>query len=205
MQAAAVAAEDIGFLTHEGVDWTAVREALQEWVEGEGLRGASTITQQTARNLFLSSRRSFFRKVAEARIARALEDELGKRRILELYLNIAEFGDEVLGVEAAAWRYYGCTAAELTAEQAVGLCAALPSPRRDNPATATRTWEFRSEVILKRLEEYDWLYRRLLRLHPEDVAEKLAAAIAEPDTTLPLPADTTSAAPPDTARAKPRF
>ena len=175
MQAAAVAGEDIGFLFHEGIDWAAVREAVEEWVEGDRLRGASTITQQTAKNLFLTSRRSIFRKVAEVRQARALEEGLGKRRILEIYLNIVELGRGVLGVEAASRYYYGIPASRLDRLEAAGLAAALPSPRKDNPATSTRTWSFRREVILTRMAEYDWLPERLLALHPPGTARFLAA------------------------------
>ena len=184
MQAAAVAGEDIAFLSHEGIDWTAVREALEEWARGEGLRGASTITQQTAKNLFLSSDRSLFRKLAEARLARALEEELGKRRILEIYLNIVELGPGILGVEAAARHYWGIRASRLDLQQATALAAALPSPRRDNPATRTEAWSYRQEVILQRLARYDWLYDRLLGLHPPDTARRLAARWkARADTT----------------------
>ena len=198
MQAAVVAAEDIGFFHHHGIDWTAVQEALQEWLKGKGLRGASTITQQLAKNLFLTGERTLFRKLQEARLARALEIKLGKKRILELYLNVIEFGDARLGVEAAARFYYGVSAARLDPVQAAGLAASIPSPRRDNPASRTRAWTFREAEVTGRLDDIGWLERRLLRLYPDSTAARLAAAAAAPvDTTtydLPPPV----AIPPDT-------
>jgi monofunctional biosynthetic peptidoglycan transglycosylase len=202
MQAAVVVAEDIGFFHHAGIDWTAVREALQEWRNGKGLRGASTITQQLAKNLFLTGERSFLRKLQEARLARALERELGKKRILELYLNCIEFGDARLGVEAAARYYYGVSAARLDPVQAAGLAAAIPSPRRDNPASRTRTWSFREAEVTGRLSDIGWLERRLLRLFPDSTAARLLAARVPPDTTeyeLPPPV----AIPPDTTGIPP--
>ena len=194
-----VVAEDIGFFRHDGIDWTAVREAFDEWRRGEGLRGASTITQQLAKNLFLSGERTLFRKLQEARLARALERTLGKQRILELYLNVIELGDGVLGVEAAARRYYGRSASDLDRRQAAGLAAAIPSPRRDNPATRTRTWSYREAVVLGRLQDVGWLERRILRLFPDSTAARLEAARVPADTTayeLPEPVDVPPDLPP---------
>ncbi len=199
MQSAVIVAEDIGFFHHTGIDWTAVREALQEWWAGKGLRGASTITQQLAKNLFLTGERTLFRKVQEARLARALERDLGKKRILELYLNCIEFGDARLGVEAAARYYYGVPAGRIDRSQAAGLAAAIPSPRRDNPASRTRTWSFREAEVTGRLTDIGWLERRILRLFPDSTAARLAAATRAPaDTTdyeLPPPVEI----PPDTS------
>ncbi|MFC1529749.1 monofunctional biosynthetic peptidoglycan transglycosylase [Gemmatimonadota bacterium] len=161
LQVAVIVSEDISFFFHQGIDWTAVREALGEWLRGEGLRGASTITQQLAKNLFLSDKRSFTRKFREARMARALEQQLGKQRILELYLNVIEFGDGILGVKAAALHYYGASALGLNRDRAAGLAAAIPSPIRHNPDTRTRAWDNRKETIRGRMDQADWLRRRL--------------------------------------------
>lgn len=161
---AVLVSEDIGFFGHGGVDMEAVREAVKEWRHGRRLRGASTVTQQLAKNLFLSGERSLIRKLEEARIARSMERRLGKRRILELYLNVVEFGAGVLGAQAAARRYYGCDASQVGGLQAAGLAAAIPSPGRDNPATASRRWSARRDVIASRMRRVDWLRAEIRRL-----------------------------------------
>lgn len=116
---AVVAAEDASFFTHEGFDWEGMKEAAKYNLEaGELKRGGSTITQQLAKNLYLSSERSLFRKAREALITRLLERDLPKTHILELYLNVAEWGRGIYGAEAAAQRHFGKSAAELTADEA---------------------------------------------------------------------------------------
>ena len=131
---AVLVAEDIKFLGHEGIDWEAIRESMERDVrEGRFVRGGSTITQQLAKNLFLSTRKDPVRKLRELIVARWLEADLSKRRILELYLNVIEWGDGVYGCEAAARRYYGKSAADLGEEEAAGLAAMIPNPRRINP------------------------------------------------------------------------
>lgn len=129
MPLAVVASEDQRFPDHWGVDFSAIRKALAEHQAGEGLRGASTITQQTAKNLFLWNGRSFVRKTLEAGFALALDGLWPKRRILEVYLNIAEFGPGIYGVEAASRVYFGRSARQLSAEQAAQLAAVLPNPK----------------------------------------------------------------------------
>jgi monofunctional biosynthetic peptidoglycan transglycosylase len=161
---AVLVSEDIGFFGHGAVDIEAVREAVSEWRQGGRLRGASTVTQQLAKNLFLSNERSLIRKLEEARIARAMERRLGKRRILELYLNVVEFGAGVLGVQAAAHRYYDRDAAEIAGLQAAGLAAAIPSPGRDNPGTGSRRWVARRDVIASRMTRVEWLRVEIRRL-----------------------------------------
>ena len=161
LQLAVLVGEDIDFFGHGAVDPTAIREALAEWRRGRRLRGASTLSQQLAKNLYLSGERSAWRKVEELRLAWWLERRLGKRRILELYLNVIEFGPGLFGVESAARHYWGAGAGELEAEQAAGLAAAIPAPGRDNPATATRRWKFRQDTILARMSEAGWLRRKL--------------------------------------------
>jgi monofunctional biosynthetic peptidoglycan transglycosylase len=171
---AAVTAEDARFWTHNGIDWHEVRNALGyrrgrfEWASArdrgelwralgdvprrkEAIRGASTITQQLAKNLYLSPSRNPLRKVKEAVTAYRLELALPKRRILELYLNIAELGDGIWGVEAASRRYYRKSARRLTTQQAAALAATLPFPRTSNPAYRPVRMRYRQELILRRL------------------------------------------------------
>jgi monofunctional biosynthetic peptidoglycan transglycosylase len=139
---AVIAAEDQKFIDHHGLDFGSIDQALVEYRSGEGLRGASTITQQVAKNLFLWSGRSFVRKTLEAYFALLLETCLSKQRILELYLNIAEFGPGVFGVEAAAQRFFATPAAALSATEAALLAAVLPNPRNlhvDRPSDYVRT------------------------------------------------------------------
>ncbi len=131
LKRAVVAAEDARFLDHEGFDWEAIQKAMQKNEKrGKVVSGASTISQQLAKNLFLSGERSWLRKGEEAAITWMMERTLSKRRILELYLNLAEWGEGVFGAEAAARHHFGATAAAITPEQAAYLAAILPSPRR---------------------------------------------------------------------------
>ena len=130
LRRAVVAAEDGGFMAHNGFEWAAMGEAWRDWREADRpLRGASTISQQLAKNLFLSEERSLRRKLQEAAITWMLESQLDKRRILELYLNVIEWGDGVFGAEAAAQRFYGVRASELDTWQAAVLAARIPRPR----------------------------------------------------------------------------
>lgn len=158
---AVLVGEDLGFFSHAGVDPRAIWEAVRQWVGGRRLRGASTLTQQLARTLFLSNDRSFVRKLREARLAAWLDRKLGKRRVLELYLNVVEFGPGVYGAEAAARRYYNCGAGELNAAQAAGLAAAIPSPAVDNPATRSPRWRARRDIIAGRMARVPWLWELL--------------------------------------------
>ncbi len=127
---ALVAAEDQKFPLHHGFDVAAIADALGDAEEGERLRGASTISQQTAKNLFLWNGHSFVRKGIEAGFTVLLELSWPKRRILEVYLNIAEFGDGIYGAAAASEAYFGKAPAALTAHEAALLAAVLPNPRR---------------------------------------------------------------------------
>ena len=128
MALAVIASEDQRFPEHHGVDFKAVHKAVSEYQAGEGLRGASTITQQTAKNLFLWNDRSFVRKAIEAGLALAIDAILPKQRILEVYLNIAEFGPGIYGVQAASRAYYRIPAGVLSPLQAAHLAAVLPNP-----------------------------------------------------------------------------
>ncbi|NJL16159.1 MAG: monofunctional biosynthetic peptidoglycan transglycosylase [Nitrospira sp.] len=147
---AVVAAEDASFFTHEGFDWEGIHAAaLYNLEAGEMKRGGSTITQQLAKNLYLSSERSLLRKAREALITRSLEQHLTKKRILELYLNVAEWGKGVYGAEAAARHHFGKPSRDLTADEAAWLAAMLPSPRRYDPMRKTTFLTRRHERILK--------------------------------------------------------
>jgi monofunctional glycosyltransferase len=131
LQAAVLMAEDARFCRHRGVDWGALREVMDD--PSGPSRGASTITMQLAKNLFLWNSRSYIRKGIEIPLAAALDFAWPKRRTLEVYLNIAEWGDGLFGAEAAARRYFGRPASELTPRQAALLAAALPNPRARDP------------------------------------------------------------------------
>jgi len=130
LKRALVAAEDAKFVDHEGFDWEGIQLALEKnQKKGRVVAGGSTITQQLAKNLFLTPTRSYWRKAEEAVITVMLEAMLPKRRILEIYLNVIEWGNGVFGAEAAARRYFGVSAAQLTPEQAAKLAAMAPNPR----------------------------------------------------------------------------
>ena len=130
LRAAVVYAEDMRFFEHDGVDWDAIEKAIDaNLARGSLAIGGSTITQQLAKNLYLSPDRSFIRKLREMLIAFSLEDDLSKQRILELYLNVVEWGDGIFGAEAAARHHFGVGAAYLSAQQSAQLAAVLPNPR----------------------------------------------------------------------------
>lgn len=152
LKRAVVAAEDAKFVGHEGFDWQAIQKALEKnQKKGRVVAGASTISQQLAKNLFLSEERSWARKAQEAAITAMLETAMSKRRILELYLNFAEWGEGVFGAEAAARHHFGVPAAALTAAQAAWLAAILPSPRRYERGRSTAYLAGRVEIILGRM------------------------------------------------------
>jgi monofunctional biosynthetic peptidoglycan transglycosylase len=130
LKRAVIAAEDQKFLDHDGFDWEAIEESYQRNLRRRRVvRGGSTISQQLAKNLFLSGQRNYLRKAQEAVFTLMIESALEKRRILEIYLNVIEWGNGVYGAEAAARHYYGVGAAELTQDQAAHLAAMIPNPR----------------------------------------------------------------------------
>jgi len=152
LKRAVVAAEDARFLEHTGVDWDAVERAVEKnRKRGRVVAGASTITQQLAKNLFLSGERSWLRKAQEAAIAWMLEVALSKRRILELYLNVAEWGEGVFGAQAAARHHFGVDAGALGEVQAAWLAVVLPSPRRYARGETTPYLERRVATIRERM------------------------------------------------------
>lgn len=147
---AVLASEDDRFFLHEGFDFEEMEKAIEASKRGKKLRGASTITQQVAKNLFLWEGRSYIRKGLEAWLTVVLEVCLSKDRILDLYLNLAEWGDGVFGAEAASRTYYRKPAARLTPEEAARLAAILPSPRKWSPSGGIATK--RAEIILRRMQ-----------------------------------------------------
>lgn len=173
---AVVVAEDYRFRQHEGIDWVSLAEEVEwsgdddfswldpsdlaalvdaaafVWANRSELRGRSTLTQQLAKNLYFGTDRTLLRKAMEAVVARRLERTLSKDRILELYLNIAEWGPGIFGAEAAARAYFGRSAAELTLDQAAALAATLPHPLTSNPARSPSRMAWRKELILDRID-----------------------------------------------------
>ncbi|HLU24281.1 MAG TPA: transglycosylase domain-containing protein [Longimicrobiales bacterium] len=175
LRRAVIVAEDSRFYEHAGVDWAALREEVRytgdeefSWTDREDLkalleavryyrenrdkiRGRSTITQQVAKNLYFGPERSIVRKFEEFLVARRLERFLSKDRILEIYLNVAEWGPGIFGAEAAAQTYFGRSAASLTLEQAAALAATLPHPLTSNPSHRPGRMRWRQELILTRM------------------------------------------------------
>lgn len=161
LKKAVLVAEDLSFFNHRGFDTHEIRIAAREAFEGKRVRGASTITQQLAKNLWLSPSRSPARKLRELALTRQLEKHLSKGRILEIYLNVVEFGPGIYGAEAAARHYFGVAAADLSAEQAAHLAASLPRPSKWHPGVDSRGYERSVERILIRMEQCDWLDKLL--------------------------------------------
>ena len=149
LQKAVIVSEDASFYQHHGFDWEGLQEALTyNWEQGKLRRGGSTITQQLAKNLYLSSEKKLLRKAREALISWEIERRVPKTRILELYLNVVEWGHGVFGAEAAARHHFGVSAAELTEDEAALLAAMLPSPRRNDPLQLTPYLARRQQDIL---------------------------------------------------------
>ncbi len=161
-QHAVIASEDMGFFRHQGFDLGEIKAAAMDTLtEGKRLRGASTITQQLAKNLWLSPSRSPLRKVKEVMLTRQLESQLGKARILELYCNVVELGDGIYGVENAAQHYFGKPASRLGPREAAQLAASLPSPRRWHPGSTSKTYRNRTTRLEARVQESTWLRKHL--------------------------------------------
>jgi monofunctional biosynthetic peptidoglycan transglycosylase len=152
LKRAVLIAEDDAFWQHEGIDVEQLQESLQlDWARGRMLRGGSTITQQLAKNLYLSPSKNPVRKLRELIIARRLEAELKKSRILELYLNVIEWGDGVYGAEAAARTYFHTSAASLGPSESAWLAAAIVNPRTMNPSHPNARLIRRQQLILRRM------------------------------------------------------
>lgn len=159
---AVLVAEDINFFSHRGFDWGAIRTAMEEAVqESEAPRGASTITQQLVKNLWLSPSRNPLRKVKEAILTAQVERALSKRRILEIYLNVVEFGAGIYGVTPAAQAYFGASPADLGEDQAAHLAASLPRPSTWHPGSKSRAYERYAAAIRARMDKADFLRRQI--------------------------------------------
>ena len=152
LKRAIVAAEDARFVDHEGFDWEAIEKAMERnRRQGKVVMGASTISQQLAKNLFLSAEKTPWRKGQEALITVMIERVMDKRRILEIYLNVIEWGDGVFGAEAAARHYFGASAATLGPEQAARLAAIVPNPRYYDRNRSTAWIDRKTRIILARM------------------------------------------------------
>jgi monofunctional biosynthetic peptidoglycan transglycosylase len=152
LKRAVLVAEDNAFWAHEGVDLEQLQQSLEmDWASGRFLRGGSTITQQLAKNLYLSPSKNPLRKLRELILARRLEAELKKARILEIYLNVIEWGDGIYGAEAAARTYFQTSASTLGTRDAAILAAAIVNPRVSNPAHPTARLLRRQQLILRRM------------------------------------------------------
>src|SRR5215468_4761618 len=155
---AVLIAEDSSFFQHSGYDIEEIKESVKRnWREKRFARGASTITQQLAKNLYLSTSRNPLRKVREFFIAQELEQNLTKQRILEIYLNVIEWGDGIYGIEAAARKYFGKPPSQLFPEEAAILAAMIPNPRRYTPDRNLKYLEKRKAEILDRLVRWKYL------------------------------------------------
>jgi monofunctional biosynthetic peptidoglycan transglycosylase len=153
LRRAVIVTEDAGFYDHDGIDMAEIKASLEKnWEEGQFLRGGSTITQQLAKNLYLSPSRNPMRKVTELLIARRLEAALTKQRIFEIYLNMIEWGDGIFGCEAAARAYFGKSCASLDIPEAALLAGAIINPRVHSPAKPTRRLIRRQQIILRRMQ-----------------------------------------------------
>ena len=207
---AVLIAEDDAFFAHGGLDWDQLEAAARQNLKrGRVVRGGSTITQQLAKNLYLSEERTIVRKLKEILLAIRLERTLSKRRIFELYLNLIEWGDGIYGIEAAARRHFGVSAADLDARQAALLAAVIINPRRYSPVSPGPRILRRMRIILGRMFRRGLLgeeeYRAALgeATRPESPLEWLfgpardtTAAPAPPQAPEP---DSESAAPQDSA------
>ena len=152
LQHAVIAAEDTNFYHHHGFDWQQIQIAAEDDLEGERTRGASTITQQLVKNLFFGTSRSFLRKGAEATLVPVAELVLGKQRILEIYLNVVEWGPGIYGAEPACRHYYEIAPRNIGRQQAARLAAILPAPLKRRPERMNSY----SAIILKRMDQMGW-------------------------------------------------
>lgn len=184
---AIIVAEDGTFYSHGGIDWFEVRESVEKNLDkGRFARGASTITQQLAKNLFLSTSKDPVRKFKEVLITILLEKFLSKNRILELYVNVIEWGKGVFGIEAASQRYFGKSASSLTFDEATRLAAVIPSPLRHRPDQDSRYVMRRKQIVLRRMEARNFVGRTI----KEDTSDSNVEDLLEPVDSLEAP-DTT--------------
>ena len=213
LRRAVLVAEDDSFYEHEGVDVEGMKEAFERnWKKKRIAGGGSTITQQLAKNLYLSPSRNPVRKLKEYFIARSMEKHLTKKRILEIYLNVVEMGERVYGAEAAARFYFDKPASALSSSQAALLAGCLPNPRIMNPGKPNKRLRWRQRMILSRMRRWGYLFERQVLTEkkpgPETTVTAIDTAVTAPvtDTDMP-PAETettaTEEAPPETTTEPP--
>ena len=209
---AVLSAEDPNFFGHAGIDWDAVKESIETNIEkGAYARGGSTITQQLAKNLFFTTYKSLVRKGREAIVATWMEHDLPKKRIIEIYLNVIEWGDGVYGCEAAARRYYGTSCAALDADQAAGLAAMIPSPRRINPRTNPLLHARATRRVLRQMRWAGYLRRDIREMGSEpekiitddDSPEPLESEDPQSQAPTPLPSPPPQGTPNPSPTVKP--
>lgn len=153
-----IVSEDAAFYQHKGIDFYELKEAFKRnWKEGKKVRGGSTITQQLAKNLFLSTEKSYYRKLKELFIAKKLEAHLSKNRIFHLYLNVIEWGRGIFGVEAASEYYFKKPVDRLNLNEIIRLVSVLPKPLKVTPLSDSRYLKWRANLLLDRLYKYDFI------------------------------------------------
>ena len=176
LRSAVLIGEDDAFYQHEGYDLDQIKESFaRNWEKKSFVRGGSTITQQLAKNLYLSTSKNPLRKLREFLIARRMEEELSKRRILEIYLNVIEWGDGIYGAEAASHAYFGKPSKDLSVREAVLLAAVIPNPRRMNPSHPSRRVEYRFHLILSRMHQYRQISDQELEAAKNESSDRGAA------------------------------
>lgn len=202
LRAAVLVAEDDKFFSHDGFDWAGIKAAARRDLRTHRItHGGSTITQQLAKNLWLGTARTPWRKFEEMILAVRLEQSLSKRRILELYLNTIEWGDGVYGIDAAAQRWYGVGAGSLSSAQSIRLAAVIINPRRYSPTDPNKRIRNRIRIIASRLRRRGAIdeaaYRTTLGLPPEAPAPAVDPSLLGPADTAP-DVPTREPSPPDT-------
>ena len=213
LRRAVLVAEDDTFFEHDAVDVKALGEAIRkDWAHKKMTNGGSTLTQQLAKNLYLSPSRNPLRKVKEYFIARSLESHLTKKRILEIYLNVVEMGESVYGAEAAAESYFHASAGSLSPSQAGLLAACLPNPRIMNPAAPNKRLRWRQRMVLSRMRRWGYLFEKEVlteKKPPAALPTTETTATVDPvlqqtpptDTATPEPQPATAIVPPPTETA----
>jgi monofunctional biosynthetic peptidoglycan transglycosylase len=188
LRRAVLVSEDNAFYEHEGFDVEGIKDAVRrDWERRRLSHGGSTITQQLAKNLYLSPSKNPLRKLEEAVIAWRMEQELSKKRILEIYLNVVEFGERVYGAEAAARHYFGKSASALTPREAALLAGALPNPRKLNPADPTKTLRKRQRIILARMRRWGITAEKEMLTEKKVEEKKPDAPEPPPETDTSIP------------------
>jgi len=193
---AVIASEDQTFFGHEGVDWRAIQESIERDVEKRRFaRGGSTITQQLAKNLYFGTARNPTRKLREMVVARWLEDDLTKARILAVYLNVIEWGDGIYGCEAAARQWYGKSASALSEMEAAGLAAMIPNPRRINPRVSPERHRRATRRVLWLMARAGYIGRDVAGLGAEPPDEPVGEDAEENADVPPEPSPARDASP----------